>query len=171
VPRPVSPGRRSDSSSAAAVMVSRVRPAAAPSGACTTPTALEPQKCPCLGFILRRLLALPSRQVAEAVLRSEDEDLGLEQGVGLVKCSSEAGSSDQLHPVAQTLTIHTCGGFAAAHRPCGRCGGVLAIFGSGMSSGEELEVEPRLSLDQHHNRRRLRRLISGFARCLRPDER
>jgi hypothetical protein len=29
------------------------------------------------------------RHCAEAVLRSEDEDLGLEQGVGLVKCSSE----------------------------------------------------------------------------------
>jgi hypothetical protein len=27
--------------------------------------------------------------VAEAVLRSEDEDLGLKQGVGSVKCSSE----------------------------------------------------------------------------------
>ena len=27
--------------------------------------------------------------VAEAVLRSEDEDLGLEQGVGLVKCTAE----------------------------------------------------------------------------------
>jgi hypothetical protein len=27
--------------------------------------------------------------VAEAVLRSEDEDLGLEHGVGLVKCTAE----------------------------------------------------------------------------------
>jgi hypothetical protein len=43
--------------------------------------------------------------VAEAVLCSEDEDLGLEQGVGSVKCSSEAGSNDQLHPVAQTLAM------------------------------------------------------------------
>ena len=36
--------------------------------------------------------------VAEAVLRSEDEDLGLEQGVGLVKCSSEVSLSARSAP-------------------------------------------------------------------------
>ena len=55
---------------------------------------------------LARVAGTAPGMVAEAVLRSEDGDLGLEQGVGLVKCAAELSLGARSGPSSAVGACH-----------------------------------------------------------------